>query len=439
MKQPDYHGNIDNSSSPTPLVATQYFSGFELAHDSYNSVSAAGDGKIYYVLSSDSLVKGGQVYRYDPLNDQTEFLADLTEVCGEKEAKAIPQGKSHTRFYERKGKLYISTHVGFYELIDGMECLPENPPEGYQLYPGGHILSFDLSDGEFEDLAIAPDGEGFVAMTMDRERGHIFAITWPKGYFIHYDVEAKKIRNLGKVSANGEAGVPGNDYRVLCRSMFVDPKEGAVYFSVSEGDIFTFTPGSDSVRKVEGVHLRLDYFGKYDPERPGSMGYNWRKIIWYPPEEVAYGVHGNSGYLFRFDPRRQSVEIVERITSEPSKRSGMFDQFSYGYLGFQLGPDEKTLFYLTGGPVYHKGKRVAGEDSISKGGARGPENLHLITFNIPENRYTDHGPVFYKDGSVPAYVNSIAIGPEGNVYTLARFSHKGKVIQDLVKIPNPLK
>ena len=50
-----------------------------------------------------------------------------------------------------------------------------------------------------------------------------------------------------------------------------------------------------------------------------------------------YGVHGNSGYLFRFDPVREQVEVLDRITSEPSRRSGMFDEFSYGYLGFTLG------------------------------------------------------------------------------------------------------
>ena len=151
------------------------------------------------------------------------------------------------------------------------------------------------------------------------------------------------------------------------------------------------------------------------------MGYNWRKIFWYAPEGVAYGVHGNSGYLFRLDPRARTLELVERITSEPSKRSGMFDQFSYGYLGFQLGPDGQTIYYLTGGPIYRDGKRVTGDDQIARGAARGLENLHLITYHIPERRYQDHGPIFYADGSRPTYVNSIAIGADGTIYTLARF------------------
>ncbi len=224
-----------------------------------------------------------------------------------------------------------------------MDRLPKYPPHGYEKYPGGHFLSYDLSSGEIQDLAVVPEGEGMVSMTMDTDRAHLYGITWPTGNFIHYDIQNKQLHNLGRISARGEAGTPGNDFRTLCRSLFVDPHDGTVYFSTAEGDIFTYNPLSLSVQKLEDVDLRLDYFGTYDPTRPGSMGYNWRKIFWYPPEEVAYGVHGNSGYLFRFDPRHKKIEIVERITSEPSRKRGTFDQFPYGYLGIQLGPNNPTI------------------------------------------------------------------------------------------------
>lgn len=422
-----------DADRPHALVARYYYSGFELAHDTYNALTAASDGKIYYVLSSASIEKGGQVYCYDPDTDSIKFLADLNEVCGEKGEKVIAQGKSHVDFYERAGKLYFATHIGFYEMVDGMERLPENPPDGYGLYKGGHFLSYDLATGEFEDLAIAPNGEGILTMEMDQVRGDIYAITWPKGNFIHYDVDKNKLTDLGPVSANGEAGTIGKDYRVLCRSMFIDPKDGTVYFSNAEGDIFFYNVQSGSIQKLEGVNLRLDYFGQYDPTSAGNMGYNWRKIFWHPSEEVAYGVHGNSGYLFRFDPRKRKIEIIERITSLPSRKSGMFDQFSYGYLGFQLGPDKETVYYLTGGPVYQNGQRVNGQKRISKGAARGLENLHLVTYHLPSGKYQDHGPVLYTDGTIPTYVNSIAIGNNRDVYMLARFEYNGKVIQDLVK------
>ena len=131
-------------------------------------------------------------------------------------------------------------------------------------------------------------------------------------------------------------------------------------------------------------------------------------------------MHGNSGYLFRFDPAAGQVRIVERLTSLPSKRSGMFDQFSYGYLGFALGPDGRTLYYLTGGPVYVDGKRVSGKKTTAMGASKGIENLHLVTYDIPAGEYTDHGPIFFEDGRRPYSVNAIAVGKDGTVYTLSR-------------------
>ena len=421
------------------LIAKTYNSGFLQAHDTYNALSAASDGKIYYILSSDKIEFAGKMYVYDPERDVTEFLADLNDVCGENGKMFIPQGKSHTRFYESRGKLYFSTHVGYYELIKGMDRLPVNLPANYKLYPGGHILSYDLKTKAFNDLAILPNGEGMVTMTMDCVRGQVYGITWPKGNFVHFDVNTNILKNLGQISANGEAGEPGADFRSLCRSLVVDPNNGSVYFSTSEGDIFSYHPNEARIVKLDDINLKLDYFGMYDPTRPGSMGYNWRKIFWYEPENIAYGVHGNSGYLFRFHPQNKHIELVRRITSEPSSSSGMFDQFSYGYLGFQLGPDKETIYYLTGGPIYENGKRIAGEEHIAKGAAKGLENLHLITYHIPSKYYKDHGPVFYDTGDRPLYVNSIAIGKGGEVYALARVTENGNTRTDLIKIPNPFK
>ena len=416
-----------------PLIAKQSYSGFPDAHDTYNALSTASDGKIYYVLSSTKHDVGGQFYMYDPVTEQSTFIADLSEAVGEKEGRYIAQGKSHVEFYEHDGKLYFATHIGYYEMIDGSECLPVHAPQGYQLYRGGHFVAYDLQSGNIESLAPAPHGEGILTMTMDKQHGHLYGITWPKGYFLDYDLKTKQLKDLGLVNEQGEGGIIGKNYRVICRSMFVDPRDGNVYYSTAEGDIFFYNPRLDAPQKLAGLDLRIDYFGSYDYTGAGSMAYNWRKIFWYEPENMAYGVHGNSGYLFRFDPQAKKVEIVERIVSEPSKRSGMYDQFSYGYLGFMLGKDQ-TIYYLTGGPVYIDGNRVKGVDKIAMGAARGLENLHLVTYNIPKNVYRDHGAIFYENGDRPTYVNSITMDKNGHVYTLARFKHEGKEIEDLVMI-----
>jgi hypothetical protein len=419
------------------LIARTYNSGFELAHDTYNGMCTGSDGKIYYVLSSESFEIGAQMYCYDPATDKIQHLGDLTEACGEKGLKTIAQGKSHVNFVECDGKLYFATHVGYYSIIDGMEKIGV-PPAGYKPYPGGHFLSYAMSTGKFQNLARAPRGEGILSMTMDTPRGRLYALTWPTGHFIHYDLATKELKDLGPVSREGENG-KGENYRTLCRSLVVNPDDGSVYFTTGDGDILRYRYDRDSIEVVEGEDMKKDYFGLYDPTSPGHMGYNWRQTVWRSPEGAVYGVHGNSGYLFRFDPRIPRVDVLERITSLPSKRSGMFDQFSYGYLGFTLGPDGRTLHYLTGGPVYVEGKRVVGKKETAMGESKGIENLHLITYDIQTGEYADYGPIFFENGQRPAYVNSIAVGEDGTVYTLSRITENGRTRTDLISISGPFK
>jgi hypothetical protein len=424
-------------ADPSPeLKAHAYNSGFPLAHDTYNGMGAASDGNIYYVLCSESMDTGAQMYVLDTSTKKIRHAGDLTEACGEKGLKAIPQGKSHVNFVESDGKLYFASHVGVYSIIDGMEKMGI-PKEGYKPYPGGHLLAYDLKARTFENFGIAPERQGILAMNMDSKHGRIFALTWPSGYFLRYDPATKELKNLGKSCAEGEDG-RGATYRTVCRSICVDSESGCAYFTTSEGAICFYNPQSDSIEVTKEEDMKKDYFGIYDPASPGHMGYNWRQTVWYPQEKMIYGVHGNSGYLFRFDPKAPRVEVLERLTSRPSQRSGMFDQFSYGYLGLALGLDGRTLYYLTGAPVYLRGKRLAGKSSTAMGEAKGLEDLHLVTYDIPMGKYTDQGAVFYEnvpENRRPLYVNSIAVGRNGNVYFLGRITENGQTRTDLVEVP----
>jgi len=423
------------SSAGVPkLIAQIHDSGFEHSHDTYNGMAAASDGKIYYILCSELIDQAGQMYCYDPATKKIRWLGDLSEACGEKGKKTIAQGKSHVNFIEADGKLYFSTHVGYYSKIDGKEQMPDPPPPGYEPYSGGHLLAYDMKTGKFEDLAAAPMREGILTTNMDAKRGRIFSLTWPTGRFFTYDLATKQFKDFGTQAEKGETGT-GQSYRTICRSIAVDPEDGSAYFSISDGTIYRYRRDTETLETVAGDNLKKDYFGQYDITSPGHMAYNWRQTVWYPAEKKIYGVHGNSGYLFRFDPKAERIEVLDRLTSIPSQRSGMFDQFSYGYLGFALGPDNETLFYLTGGPVYIDGKRVAGKASTAMGESKGIEDLHLITYHIPTLKYADHGAIYFANGERPNYVNSIAVGKDGTVYTLSRLSESKDAKTDLISIP----
>ena len=225
------------------IVAKTYDSRFALGHDSYNAMGTGSDGKIYYVLSSESIEQGAKMFCLDPRSQKITQIADLTEACGEKDAKAIPQGKSHVNFVEANGKLYFGTHVGVYSIVDGMETMGI-PPAGMKPYPGGHLLAYDLRSGKFEDFGIAPGREGILSFNMDTKRGRLFALTWPSGVFYRYDLATKNQKSFGKQCAEGEAAV-GANYRTVCRSIAVDLDDGSAYFTTSEGTILRYDPATD--------------------------------------------------------------------------------------------------------------------------------------------------------------------------------------------------
>ncbi len=202
-----------NAASDTRrLIAHVFNSGFPLAHDTFNGMLCASDGKIYYVLCASTKDTGAQMYSYDPATGKIQHLGDLTEASGEKGLKAIPQGKSHVNFVESNGKLYFATHCGHYTVKNGKETMAL-PEPGYEPYPGGHFLAYDMASGKFERLADAPAQQGIVTMNMDTKRGRLYGLTWPSGYFLRYDLETRSLKNLGPTSGEGEAG-NGPTFRV---------------------------------------------------------------------------------------------------------------------------------------------------------------------------------------------------------------------------------
>ena len=106
--------------------------------------------------------------------------------------------------------------------------------------------------------------------------------------------------------------------RTICRAIGIDPRDGSAYFTTGDGAIHRYRYEQDAVETIAGDNMKKDYFGVYDFTVPGNMAYNWRQIVWNPADDKFYGVHGNSGYLFSFDPIRERVEVLDRITSEPS-------------------------------------------------------------------------------------------------------------------------
>jgi hypothetical protein len=187
---------------PSRLVARVYDSGFPHAHDTYNGIGAASNGRIFYVLSSERHDVAGQMFVLDPAQGRPRHVADLDEAVGQKGRRAIAQGKSHVNFVEADGRLYFATHIGFYSIVEGMETMGI-PPAGFSRYPGGHLLSYDLQTGRIDDLSVAPHHEGVLTMNVDGRRRRIYALTWPGGYFFRYDLVSREQKTPGRFFEQG--------------------------------------------------------------------------------------------------------------------------------------------------------------------------------------------------------------------------------------------
>lgn len=433
-------------------------SDFSAAHDTYNSIGTY-NGFVYYVLSSADLKCGAKLFRLstDPASTSgVQDLGDLTTACGDTPG-CVVQGKAHVPMMDGGPAvgLVLATHVGYYAMKDGMETLPTQAdlPAGVRPYPGGCVLSYLDGQGYRVHCRVAK-GEGILSMAIDAKRKRAFFLTWPSGYFgtcallthTHKGepVTCRLEDYVGRGS--GEAVHPDTgNYRCVCRSLVVDPGSGAVYFTNALGDLLCYASGSIRVTLKGGSGgMRRDYFGQYPVDQPGHMAYHWRAVAWW--QDCIVGVHGNSGYLFRISALRSGspvLEILERLTSRASRRLGMGDQFSYGYLGFAVD-NGGVIHYLTGSPI----GRDYSRSQTRKGEAKGLEYLHLITYDLKQadalgvQPYRDRGAVFYRNRTgFPTYVNSIALATHVDsdgvmskwVYALARITPTAEGLTDVIR------
>jgi len=408
------------STPDVTLDARLHPSGFALADSNFYSLNLASDGRLYYTLSSHNIDTHGRVYRYDPAADKVERVCILGEVAGEVGLKALPQGKSHSPFFERNGILYFATHYGYFATTNKREE-PAEVPEGYKPYPGGHLMSYDMTTGELRDLAKAPPEEGIITINMDVDRGRIYGLTWPKGHFLVYDADSGELRDLGAVCGGGEIG-RGDQYFCLVRSFAVDPRDGMVYFTCADGRVRRYNIDTDAVETLEGQSMKRDIFGAWDHTVAGHQGYNWRDITWHDETQLFWGVHPKSGWLFTFDPPNRRIELVERICADELRRDGRFEPFRYGYLSLKFGRDRETIYYLTGVP-----------DFVADDGREVMETTHLITYNIRTGGYIDHVVLRLADGRYSPMSQCLAIGPDGRLYACPWIEKPDRAPDDRVR------
>jgi hypothetical protein len=113
-------------------------------------------------------------------------------------------------------------------------------------------------------------------------------------------------------------------------------------------------------------------------------------------ERAFYGVHWATSWLFRFDPKKDTIEPIAHWA--PASRPVT----DYAQLGLAMGPDH-TLYGLVHAPARKKGVQ---------------RSVHLVTLDPDTMRFKDHGHVIDANGLALMFAESCAVAPNGDVYTV---------------------
>ena len=376
---------------------------FLLGDCNYHCLISASDGKIYFSLGTHNTDYACHFYSFDPATGKITLIAELDKVLGEDAKKELSQGKIHTRLFEHKGKIWFATHSSFYnwkESVPGTDYGCKIP------YKGGHFMNYDLKTGKFTDIARIFPGEGIITMTVDRTSDILYGLTWPAGIFVSYDIKTSNLRYWGAAQGRGEWGNHPSEWNRICRTLAIDPN-GYVYGSTMDGRIWKYDRTKPRpISYIQGLDLSgVPFSQSAEDTNKGDFQNIWRTIEWNPNTNSFWGLHTQCTTLFEFDPAANYIRAVAELRHEAY--FGMPKNPEKTQLGFMIGP-KNTIFYLAHSPAV-----------VIKGREPVQSALNLITYEIDKNKYTDHGPILSKDKRRVFFAESIAIGPDDHIYTVA--------------------
>ncbi len=394
---------------PAAVPAELFDPGFLPGDCNYHSLTAASDGQIYFSIGSHETHTSVELFKFTPGADTITRLGDLNTALQLDPTRTLQHGKIHTPLIEWDGYLYFASHTSQY---DGN--LPQlNPPDGRTPYQGGHFLRLELATGTIEDLgALGIPNEGLISMAVDRAHRTLYGLTWPSALLVSWDLDRQRLVNWGSVQQRGEWGHLPGEWNFVCRSLGLDP-DGILYGSTDQGRIWRFdTNDQRPVHYYE--QLNLDAVPAVQSEsfvmEPAPHFYwrNWRTLEWNPATQSFWGLHGGSAQLFEFTPSRGELRSVRPLVpadTPPQQRHPLRTQ-----LGFILGP-HNTLYYLAHAPAPPQ----AADDP------RAPVKtaVHLLTYQIDRDTFTDHGPITAPGDRRVFFTESLIIGPDDHLYSVA--------------------
>jgi len=354
-----------------------------LVNSMWGNILLAEDGYLYISAGNhETFHSRTWLYRMNRLDRCIQPCLDLQKVFGKHaDTFAVGDSKIHTRLLQAdNGRIYFATMQGG---IGHVSKLPHylHPDQ----YPGGHLLEYNPAEGTCRDLGVPVRGEGLQSAALDRERKILYMVTWPKKWFVTYDLETHETQVHGLLSWSPTT--PEGEKQNFGRDIMV-AHTGKVYGINNYGRLLRFDPEKQALEDTD-IPVR-----EHDSLRTHVTASDGR--IYFVTSR---------GHLFQLDPDSESVEALGPVTPEGPVYTP----------NLVLSPGEDKLTYL------------AGSHGTYLGG-----NLQLIEFDLAGRKPNRIGTL---DGRFQlSYCYGSATDANGTVYFAI---HGGNPASSYITIYDP--
>lgn len=236
--------------------------------DSCWATHTGPDGRVYAASCIEHT--GGEsatIVRFDEQNDRLEYLVELDQATGDlRDSGRATQCKIHYSFAPDvdTGLMYAATHLS-------------GPPKGEHIYNpwaswhdpqrafrGSYLIALDTRTDRVVRSELMIPKEGCRCLCLDRGRRRLYALTYPRDHFVYYDLESKRLCDLGRLGS------------VNSQCIFMD-RRGRAYTFADTGRLIRFDP--DLQRLEQLPHLY--------PHEPCQSA--WHGVLYDAVEDPASG------------------------------------------------------------------------------------------------------------------------------------------------------
>ncbi|MDD7985065.1 hypothetical protein PQO01_08905 [Lentisphaera marina] len=382
------------------------------ADASHLALSSTADGKLFMGFLTHWLDLNAEVLSYDPETEDFEKPFDLGHVTGVKVGPGgeMSQGKIHTPFYENDKVIYFGTAFG----VAGYKWHRQR-----KAYSGGCFVAYDQKSGKAKVVGRAPKLEGILTLEPDFPRNCLYGISFPNGLLMRCDIGTGEVKILGQVDDQYRKSKAMADSIDVTRCLVVHPESGVVYGSRKNGEIWHYDPAQGKIIE-SGLNVKQGIVGQADDKALASS--QWRMALLSPSSDKIYATHQGTCSLFELDLKTKSITPLARICSDVDLNT----------MGNIRG--SRLAFLLVDGKIHHLAHGPAVE---VEGRERKPKDqVYYVTHDLKSKKRVDHGPLMAPGDIRVCDSDTLAILPDGRLFSLASVELIDSARIEEMKSPN---